>query len=363
MFSLVVVGAGGGTTYGGRVTTQGRSAAFFDLDKTVIARSSTLAFSRPFYAGGLITRSALLRSAYAHFFYQIQGADHDQLERMRQHLSQMCRGWEVQQVRDIVAETLDALIPPLVYAEATELIAEHHAAGRDVVIVSASGAEVVEPIGALLGADHVVATRMAVTDGRYTGDVEFYAYGENKAVAVRELATERGYDLSDCYAYSDSATDVPMLAEVGHPVAVNPDKALRREAVRRDWPVRDFTHPIRLRTRLSNRAGAGISAARAAATGWRGGRAQIVTAPPGFPDAQLGEPLDLPIGAAWVTDAGAALELPGDVVAGEGGAGVIGLIPAQGSRRHQHGAPAVAVAAGAAATGVIVWYARRRLVP
>lgn len=227
------------------------SAAFFDLDKTIIARSSTFAFSRPFYAGGLITRSAVLRSAYAHFVYLVGGADHDQMERLRAYLSDLVTGWEVQQVRDIVAETLEELIQPLVFREATALIAEHHAAGRDVVIVSSSGAEVVEPIGSMLGADHVVATRMVVADGRYSGEIEFYAYGEHKAAAVRQLAETHGYDLSDCYAYSDSFTDLPMLAEVGHPTAVNPDRALRKEAVARGWPILDFTQPVRLRTRVA----------------------------------------------------------------------------------------------------------------
>src|SRR3954452_11618239 len=78
-----------------------RSAAFFDLDKTVIARSSTFAFSRPFYAGGLISRAAMLRSAYARFFYQVSGADHDQMERMREYLSRLVAGWDVKQVQDI----------------------------------------------------------------------------------------------------------------------------------------------------------------------------------------------------------------------------------------------------------------------
>jgi HAD superfamily hydrolase (TIGR01490 family) len=250
-------------TYPVPVTTAPeRSAAFFDLDKTVIARSSTLAFSRPFYAGGLITRRAMLRSAYAHFFYQVNGADHDQMERMRRYLSSLTTGWDVQQVRVIVAETLTELISPLVYEEATTLIAEHHEAGRDVVIVSASGAEVVEPIGTMLGADHVVATQMVVEDGRYTGDIDFYAYGVNKATAIRELAAERGYDLAASYAYSDSATDVPMLEAVGHPFAVNADKALRREATARGWPLLDFTKPVRMRTRRHHNAG---DRARAAA--------------------------------------------------------------------------------------------------
>jgi HAD superfamily hydrolase (TIGR01490 family) len=228
-----------------------RSAAFFDLDKTIIARSSTFAFSKSFYAGGLITRSAVLRSAYAHFLFLVGGADHDQMERLRAYLSDLVAGWDVQQVRDIVAETLEELIQPLVFREATALIEEHHAAGRDVVIVSSSGAEVVEPIGAMLGADRVVATRMVVDGGHYTGEIEFYAYGEHKAAAVREVAEREGYDLTACFAYSDSSTDLPMLAEVGHPTAVNPDRTLRREATARGWPVVDFSHPVRLRTRVA----------------------------------------------------------------------------------------------------------------
>ncbi|MFZ0161664.1 MAG: HAD family hydrolase [Kineosporiaceae bacterium] len=228
----------------------GRAAAFFDLDKTIIARSSTLAFARPFLAGGLITRRAVVRNAYAHFLYQVGGADHDQMERMREYLSRLVAGWDVQQVRDIVAETLHELIVPVVYREATALIEQHHAAGQDVVIVSSSGAEVVEPIGAMLGADHVVATRMVVADGAYTGEIAFYAYAENKAAAIRELAGRHGYDLAASFAYSDSATDLPLLEAVGHPFAVNPDRALRKEAVARDWPVLDFTQPVRLRERL-----------------------------------------------------------------------------------------------------------------
>ena len=228
-----------------------RTAAFFDLDKTIIAKSSTLAFSRSFYQGGLINRRAVLRSAYAQFVYLVGGADHDQMERMRAYLSSMASGWDVEQVKLIVAETLHQLIDPLIYDEAATLIEEHHLAGRDVVIVSTSGAEVVEPIGELLGADHVIATRMVVEDGKYSGDIEYYAYGDTKAEAIRQLAESEGYDLEKCYAYSDSATDIPMLAEVGHPYAVNPDRALRKEAVARGWPVLVFSRPVRLRDRFT----------------------------------------------------------------------------------------------------------------
>jgi HAD superfamily hydrolase (TIGR01490 family) len=228
-----------------------RSAAFFDLDKTIIARSSALAFGRPFRAGGLINRRAALKAAYAQLVYLVAGADEDQMSRMRDYITEMCTGWDVRQVREIVAETLFEIVDPLIYAEAADLIEEHRAAGREVVIVSTSGEEVVGPIGELVGADRVIATRMVVEDGRYTGEVDYYAYGPTKAAAMRELAAAAGYDLADCYAYSDSVTDLPMLEAVGHPTAVNPDRGLRKIARERDWPIRVFSRPVSLRSRLS----------------------------------------------------------------------------------------------------------------
>jgi HAD superfamily hydrolase (TIGR01490 family) len=228
-----------------------RTAAFFDLDKTIIAKSSVLAFGRPFYQSGLLNRRAVLRSAYAQFVFALAGADEDQIERMRAYLTAMCTGWDVSQVREIVSETLHEIIDPIVYDEAVELIGEHKAAGRDVVIVSSSGEEVVGPIGAMLGADHIVATQMHVADGKYTGEIGRYAYGPEKAVAILALAEERGYDLAGSYAYSDSATDVPMLEAVGHPFAVNPDRALRRVAAEREWPTLTFSNAVPLRERIS----------------------------------------------------------------------------------------------------------------
>lgn len=230
-----------------------RAAAFFDLDKTVIAKSSVLAFGRPFYQGGLLNRRAVLKSSYAQFVFHVSGADEDQMTRMRDYLTAMCTGWDVAQVREIVAETLHDLIDPLIYDEAAGLIEDHHAAGRDVVIVSSSGEEVVTAIGELLGVDRVLATRMVEVDGRYTGEIEFYAYGPNKAEAMRELADREGYDLSASYAYSDSSTDLPMLEAVGHPSAVNPDKALRRAAIDKGWPILSFARPVSLRSRISLR--------------------------------------------------------------------------------------------------------------
>lgn len=267
----------------------GQGAAFFDLDRTVIAKSSALAFGRPFYRDGLIKRRDMVKAAYAQLAFRLGGADEDAMARMRDYIARLCEGWSVDQVREIVAEALDELINPYIYAEAGRLIEEHQAAGRDVVLVSASGDEIVRPIGELLGVDDVIATRMEVVDGRYTGRLEFYAAGEAKVAAVRELARERGYDLADCYAYSDSISDLPLLEAVGHPTAVNPDRALRKAAEQRGWPIREFRHPVPLRQRLKARravpvaAALGIGVGLAAGVAWYGrrrrGRAAAATSP------------------------------------------------------------------------------------
>jgi HAD superfamily hydrolase (TIGR01490 family) len=237
----------------GSATTTGlpvRTAAFFDLDKTVIAKSSTLAFSRPFFDQGLINRQTVLKSAYAQFLFLMSGADHEQMDRMRSYITNMCTGWNVEQVKSIVGETMHEIVDPLVFAEAANLIADHKLCGRDVVVVSASGEEIVAPIARALGATHAMATRMVVEDGKYTGEVAFYCYGEGKVEAIKELAAREGYALEHCYAYSDSITDLPMLESVGHPTAVNPDRALRRESVARGWPMQTFSRPVSLRDRL-----------------------------------------------------------------------------------------------------------------
>ncbi len=238
-----------------------RSAAFFDLDKTVIAKSSALAFGRPFYRDGLITRRDVVKSAYAQLVFRLGGADEQQMARIRDRLAQLCQGWRVDQVNQIVTETLHELINPYVYAEAAALIDEHNAAGRDVIVVSSSGEEMVRPIAQLLGIDDVIATRMVVADGRYTGEVAYYAAGPTKADAVRELADARGYDLAACYAYSDSISDLPLLETVGSPTVVNPDRALRRVAADRTWPVLEFRNPVPLSRRLRERHAVSVAAA------------------------------------------------------------------------------------------------------
>ncbi|MGH9048219.1 MAG: HAD family hydrolase [Acidimicrobiia bacterium] len=226
-------------------------AAFFDLDKTIIAKSSVLAFGKPFYREGLLSRRAIVKSVYAQVVYMLVGADEQKMEKLRVAMAAMTRGWNRDHVASIVRETLTEVIEPIIYAEALELFDDHHAAGREIVIVSSSPTEVVEPLAEFMGADRAIGTRAAIdTEGNYTGELEFYAYGESKAKAIRQLAEREGIDLDGSYAYSDSVTDLPMLETVGHPVAVNPDKELARLARTREWDTRVFTRPVRLRDRV-----------------------------------------------------------------------------------------------------------------
>jgi HAD superfamily hydrolase (TIGR01490 family) len=233
------------------VSIRTNSAAFFDLDKTIIAKSSVLAFGRPFYREGLLSRRSIVKSLYAQVVFMLVGADEEKMEKLRVAMSAMTRGWNRDHVASIVRETLTDVIEPIIYAEALELFDEHHAAGRKVVIVSSAPTEVVEPLSEFLGADEAIGTRAAVdAAGNYTGDLEFYAYGAHKAQAVRELAAREHVNLPMSYAYSDSITDLPMLDAVGHPVVVNADKELARIARERDWEVREFQRPVRLRDRM-----------------------------------------------------------------------------------------------------------------
>jgi HAD superfamily hydrolase (TIGR01490 family) len=240
--------------------TQGRAAAFFDLDKTVIATSSTSALTGLLLREGITTRRAVLRSVYAQASYQFGRANATQTERLRDVLGRLVVGWDPMAVSTAAVMALDELIAPQVFVEAAELIAEHKLAGRDVVIVSASGKEVVEPIATMLGADHCLATRMEVSEGRYTGSVAFFNYGPAKVEAIMELAQREGYDLETSFAYSDSITDIPMLEAVGHAAVVNPSRALRDQAEVRGWDVVRFATPPPIRKKRAKAAATGVSA-------------------------------------------------------------------------------------------------------
>jgi HAD superfamily hydrolase (TIGR01490 family) len=231
-------------------------AAFFDLDKTVIAKASMVAFGRSFYNGGLINRRTVVRAVYGELVYLHLGASEQKLNRIRESVLRLITGWHSDRVREIVAEAIEEIVEPIIFAEAADLIDWHHEHGRLVVIVSASPEEIVTALSRFLGADCCIASRARVDDeGRYTGKMQFYAFGPFKAEAMDQLAAERGIDLAASYAYTDSYTDLPMLEAVGHPVAVNPDRVLNRYAREHDFEVLHFSQTVSLWSRVRDRFG------------------------------------------------------------------------------------------------------------
>lgn len=249
--------------------TTRRQVAFFDLDKTIIATSSAFAFGKEFMHNGLISHTEALQISLAKASYMMSGLSSDQMDSTRDQLAALVAGWDVDEVVQIAEETLHTVVTPTIYSEARELIRYHRSAGHDVIIISASASQLVSLIGQELGITDIVATELEIVDGKFTGEILTYLKGNAKADAMRRLAEARGYDMANSYAYSDSATDIPMLELVGNPVAVNPDRTMKKCALERGWDIRTFKDPVPL-IQLPNARdisiGAGVIAGLAAVT-------------------------------------------------------------------------------------------------
>ena len=216
------------------------AAAFFDLDRTLLRRSSALALAGSFRERGLISRWQMLRAAGWQLLFVARGANHEAVRRGAEDGLRVLAGYTPDELRELVSEAMEPVLRPLVYAEPLRLVEEHHERGERVYIVSATLQEIVDAIAEDLGFDGALGTICEVRDGRYTGRALRALHAEAKAEVLREVAQDEGLDLAECTAYSDSHTDLPFLEAVGHPVAVNPDRALRKIADERSWPLLEF---------------------------------------------------------------------------------------------------------------------------
>jgi HAD superfamily hydrolase (TIGR01490 family) len=213
-----------------------QAAAFFDLDRTLLRRSSALALAGTFRERGLISRTQLAKAAFWQLLFMLRGASHEAVRWAAEDGLVVLRGLTPEAMRELVAEAMDPVLRPLVYAEPVELVRRHRERGDAVYIVSATLQEIADAIADDLGFDGALGTLCEVRDGVYTGKAIRALHAENKARCIGEL----GFDLAASTAYSDSHTDLPFLEAVGHPVAANPDRKLRRIAIARGWPVLDF---------------------------------------------------------------------------------------------------------------------------
>ena len=218
----------------------GGVAAFFDLDRTLIARSSALALAGAFRRQGLLSRRELAQASLLQLLFTLRGASSREAERMAARGILRLRGLTREQLQELFDATVEPLLKPLAYREALELAEQHRRRGERTYLASASLAELVRLLAAEFGFDGWVGTVAELRDGCYTGRSLSICLGEAKADALRRLATEEGVDLAASTAYSDSHSDLPFLEAVGNPVAVNPDRRLRLTAQRRGWPILHF---------------------------------------------------------------------------------------------------------------------------
>ncbi len=203
------------------------AAAFFDLDRTLISGSSVFVFAVEAWRAGVVPTSEIVGATAEALAFRMVGATDERSDEVRMRLLAKVEGASVEEL-DAVARTVLPKLVERVRPESRGLLKMHADAGRDTWIVSASPQAIIEPLAEALAMTGGIGTKAVVADGRYTSELDgSFVYGQGKAEAIQKLVAERGYDLGRSYAYSDSASDLPMMDLVGHPVAVNPDGPLR----------------------------------------------------------------------------------------------------------------------------------------
>ncbi len=219
-----------------------RAAAFFDLDGTLIPGSANIGLSIAAFRRGWVPPRDLLQDAWFGIHFLLRGASDDRAGAVRDRILRAVAGHKVTDVVGLGDEFIPQVAESLT-TEARALLHLQAAAGRDRFVVSATSQEIVTMLAERIGIEGGLGTRSQIVDGRYTGDLDGpFCYGEGKVEAIELLAAERGYDLDESYAFSDSMSDMPMLERVGHPVVVNPDSKMRDIAEKRGWPIIDVRH-------------------------------------------------------------------------------------------------------------------------
>jgi HAD superfamily hydrolase (TIGR01490 family) len=251
--------AADGSPVGGAAPDDG--AAFFDLDKTLMQGSSAFQFARAAYRNGLLSRRRLAADAWANTRFRLRGATDEDSLALRQRIATGLSGSRVLDLQRLGPDVLAGVLPRL-YPRMLAVAYAHQDAGRRAYITTAASQELAEILARVISFDGAIGSELSeVVDGVYTGRVTgLFAYNTGKADAIRQLAAREGIDLDQSYAYTDSVSDLPMLEAVGHPVAVNPDRALAAIARERGWEL------MRL-DRLGRRMKTGAALVGAAAAG------------------------------------------------------------------------------------------------
>src|SRR5438067_3636992 len=252
------------------------AAAFFDLDRTLMQGSSAFQFGRAAFRAGLMSRRQLIADAWANVMFRLRGSSDENTHALRNRISASLQGTRVRDLERLGPSVLAGVLPRI-YPQVLEIAHEHQDAGRKAYITTAASQELAQILAQVLVLDGGIGSEFSeAVDGVYTGrPTGLFIYGEGKARAIEQLAEREGFDLGQCFAYSDSASDLPMLRLVGHPVVVNPDRELLRIAREDGWEVLRCDRLGRQLKTAVGLAGAavagGIGSAALATRGRRGG--------------------------------------------------------------------------------------------
>jgi HAD superfamily hydrolase (TIGR01490 family) len=214
------------------------TTAFFDLDNTIVRTSTGILWFRYMRRKGHTSLWEVIKAMYAYIRYRRNSLD---VKSLAEREVKRIAGVSEQKMIELCETWFDEMVKGYIFPRAIEVVNEHRAKGHKLVILSAATVYTVNPVKDHLGIEEGIGTRLVVSDGLFTGElVEPYCYGEGKIYWARKYAEENDISFDDCYFYTDSYTDLPMLEEVGMPVAVNPDKLLEAEAKKRGWPIEIF---------------------------------------------------------------------------------------------------------------------------
>lgn len=218
-----------------------RGAAFFDLDRTLMAGSSGMHFGRAAYRTGMVSRRRLLGWGVDHVRYRLRGSTDERTETLLAEVKELLAGVPERDIARLAPDLLAGILPRI-YPQMLDEVRSHQDAGRPTFIVSAAGNELVAMLARVLDMEGGIGTAYAVDPaGLLTGELDGpFMYGEGKVEAMRRYAADHEIDLAESWAYSDSASDLPMLRAVGTPVAVNPDDELAAVAKHEGWRVMRF---------------------------------------------------------------------------------------------------------------------------
>lgn len=219
-----------------------KRAAFFDVDNTLI-RGSTLYFlGRGMYQRGFFSKADIARFVLANLRFRLKGEEKpEEVVRLQHAAIDFIGGHKAKDFALLAQEVYDQYVSPALWQGTIDIAETHLSNDEEVWLVTAAPQDMAHVISEKLGFTGALGSRAEVKDGIYTGAMSGnFLHGREKAVAIKDLAEQRGFDLSNCYAYSDSHNDLPLLLAVGHPSAINPDAALRIRALRESWPIHDF---------------------------------------------------------------------------------------------------------------------------